>query len=34
MGKQLKLFQREAQIRFIELQNTIYEMSLQQGKGK
>ena len=34
MGKQLKLFQREAQIRFIELQNAIYEMSLQQGKGK
>ncbi len=34
MGKQLKLFQKEAQIRFIELQNAIYEMSMQQGKGK
>lgn len=34
MGKQLKLFQQEAQIRFIELQNAIYEMNLQQGKGK
>lgn len=34
MGKQLKLFQKEAQIRFIELQNTFYEMSMQQGKGK
>ena len=34
MGKQLKLFQQEAQVRFIELQTAIYEMSLQQGKGK
>ena len=34
MGNQLKLFQKEAQIRFIELQNAIYEMSMQQGKGK
>ena len=34
MATQLKLFQKEAQIRFVELQNAIYEMSLQQGKGK
>ena len=34
MGKQLKLFQKEAQVRFIELQNAIYEQTLHQGKGK
>lgn len=34
MGNQLKVFQKEAQIRFVELQNAIYEMSYQQGKGK
>lgn len=34
MGKQLKLFQQEAQIRFIELQNALYEMKMYQGKGK
>lgn len=34
MAKQLKIFQHEANIRFIELQNAFYENTLQQGKGK
>lgn len=34
MAKQLKIFQREANMRFIELQNVYYENTLQQGKGK
>lgn len=34
MSSQLKAFQREANMRFIELQTAWYEMSLQQGKGK
>lgn len=34
MAKQLKIFQREANMRFIELQNAFYENTLQQGKGK
>lgn len=34
MAKQLKIFQKEANIRFIELQNAYYENTLQQGKGK
>lgn len=34
MAKQLKIFQKEANIRFIELQNNLYENTLQQGKGK
>lgn len=34
MAKQLKVFQQESQKRYYELQTAIYEMSLQQGKGK
>ena len=34
MGKQLQLFKQEANMRFIELQNSLYENTLQQGKGK
>ena len=34
MGKQLQVFKQEANIRFIELQNSLYENTLQQGKGK
>lgn len=34
MAKQLKIFQKEANMRLIELQNAYYEMTLQQGKGK
>lgn len=34
MANQLKVFQHEANIRFIELQNAFYENTLQQGKGK
>ncbi len=34
MGKQLKLFQKEASIRMMELQNLIYERNMHQGKGK
>lgn len=34
MAKQLKIFQREAQTRFLELQTSLYENTLQQGKGK
>lgn len=34
MANQLKVFQKEANMRFIELQNAFYEMSLHQGKGK
>lgn len=34
MAKQLKVFQQESQKRYYELQTAIYEMNLQQGKGK
>lgn len=34
MGKQLQIFKQEANMRFIELQNALYENTLQQGKGK
>lgn len=34
MANQLKKFQKEANIRFMELQNSLYENSLHQGKGK
>lgn len=34
MAKQLKVFQQESQKRYYELQTAIYEISLQQGKGK
>lgn len=34
MGKQLQLFQQEAKLRFVQLQNAYYENLNQQGKGK
>ena len=34
MGKQLQLFQKEANLRFMQLQNALYENINQQGKGK
>lgn len=34
MANQLKIFQKEANTRLIELQNALYEMNLHQGKGK
>lgn len=34
MAKQLKIIQKEANNRYIELQNNLLENTLQQGKGK
>ena len=34
MGRELKVIQKEAKMRYVELEASFYEATLQQGKGK